>query len=142
MRVGDCITPSLILRINKILSATGAVCVLSSSWREYDPKEWIQSHLEIFGFAGKIIDCTPSLPARGYNDDDIVERSDEIKSWIRSNDSIDIESYVVIDDTIEADLKNGSFVKTTEAIGLTDDNVKKAIEILNEPAKPFHKWRI
>lgn len=118
--------------VREIVDATGAKIVLSSSWR----KTWVQDNLGVlstnyinstFAKCGlEIFDKTPDLGVR-------CDREDEILKWL--NDTHDeIESFVVIDDEIFGweELRD-NFVATNPnfGLGLEEEHVQKAIEILN-----------
>ena len=57
--------------------------------------------------------------------------SDNMKNWKRKKLGVDY-NYVILDDDSDMLLEQkDNFVRTTSEIGLTDDDVKKAILILN-----------
>ena len=118
--------------VKKIVDETGAKIVLSSTWRGHwskDPAlcdgdgEYVNETFAKFGL--EIYDKTPDL---GID----FDRPDEIKAWLNSAEGI--ESFVIIDDYRYAWGKlSDRFVKTNPHIGLglEDEHVRKAIEILN-----------
>lgn len=124
---GVIIDPSRMALLKKIIDATNAEIVLSTSWREHWDKEPIKCDTtgeginEIFGEYGlKIFDKTPKLN---------LKREDEIKAWLNENGA---ESFVVLDDAfLSDDFLVGHFIKTSNYFdGLDEADVKKAIEIL------------
>jgi hypothetical protein len=113
------IDPRSVHRLNQIVWETGALVVVSSSWRLKGGVEYLQGLLNSRGFAGKVISVTP-------NDID-VPRSGEITQWLDANSRVD--EFVIIDDDEDAEI-DGHFVLTSEKEGLTDKDVAKAIGIL------------
>ena len=112
--------PKCVANLKRILDATGAKIVLSSSWKFLGPrfhKMWKKRKL-----LGEVIGFTPNRTNRGT----------EIEDWL----SIEIprpESFVIIDDDIN-DMLVGqlpNIVKTEFSTGLTDEKTEDAIHILN-----------
>ena len=124
-----------IKRLAKIVSATNAKIVLSSDWRMGWRKsytlqkpshcKYLDNHLKKKGNL-TIEDKTPSING-GW------DRGAEIIAYLKSHR--DIDSYVVLDDVFFDDFSNKEIkehlVLTNREVGLTDDDVKSAIEILN-----------
>lgn len=132
----DDIDPLCIERLNNIIAETGANIVISSTWRIGLGVSELQEILNKKGFKGKIIDKTESF----HND--FIFRGNEIYKWCneyaRKNKLIwtskcDLFPYVIIDD--DSDIlywQRENFLKIDNEVGLTDDNVKEAIWILNK----------
>ena len=124
-----------IKRLKKIVDATGARVVLSSDWKMANEKDYHYLTQKLW-YRGKIriISQTPNISwdRRGH----------EIREWLRSNDDI-VESYVVLDDTIFDDFDIDGFrdhvIITDAANGLTDDDVSRAIKILNGEGNDEYK---
>ena len=126
---GMAIDPSRLVLLKKIVDATQAKIVLSTSWREHWGKSLSECNStgvlmnDIFGEYGlQIWDKTPQLRIR---------REAEIKSWLDCYP--EVKRFVVLDDMLLCgDYLDGHFVKTSNYFdGLTESDVKKAIEILN-----------
>lgn len=124
----------LISHIKKIIEATGAKIVLSSTWRKAwafhlnDDKDWGYLRDE---FAKQGIDFFDYTPSRKDS-----RRGKEIEEWLE-NTKHKIYSYVVIDDEI-FDIRNfhkGHIVKTSFDTGITLHNANMAIKILNKEIK-------
>lgn len=142
-----------ILPLKRIIDQTGAVVVLSSSWRIlYGRFEELNKIFSKYGF--QMIDKTPNgvskeeLAEAGFDyrnayDLNLFEevedakgthdRGAEIAVWLKRNP--EVESFVILDDDIE-DIKP---YYTTEHVktdfynwGLTEELADKAIEILNK----------
>ena len=117
--------------LKRIVDKTGALIVLSSSWRKYWEKEDnfdpIGAELDaVFGqFGLEIYDKTPFLQ--------IGSRAHEIMSWLEQHES-EVDAFVVIDDAFGGWGAITSNVVRTDArigFGLMGTHVDKAIEILN-----------
>ena len=126
---GVVIDPTRMGLLQQIVDATGAKIVLSTSWREHWGKELAECdstgmHInDIFKKYGlQIWDKTPQLHTR---------RETEIKSWLDKHS--EVKSFVVLDDRLlSADYLKGHFIKTSNYFnGLDEEDVQKAIDILN-----------
>jgi hypothetical protein len=134
--------------LGEIINSTGAEIVLSSSWRRSDlesTKEFMKQ--EGFRFCDKIVGVT--IRAYHYLDRDrkvhlSIPRGVEIKQWIDTNvhsdngknwerKKIGLDyTYVILDDDSDMLLEQKNyFIRTRGDIGLTHDDVKTAIQILN-----------
>lgn len=115
--------------LKKLIDSTGAKIVLSTSLRTYwdkDPNKCdhygkiINETFAMFGL--EVYDKTPIS--------DNGRREDEILQWIVDN--LGIKNYVVIDDGfLSANYINKHFVQTSDAEGLQETHIDKAIKILN-----------
>lgn len=120
-------------RLRRIVEATGAKIVLSSSWRS----DW--SHYADFNSeSGRYIDRKLKKEGLAILDktgkDEYDRRRKEVERWMQGKN---IEAYVILDDLDYnwgySDCVN-HWVETTFARdegGLQDEHVAKAIEILN-----------
>ena len=132
------IDPQKVGLVNEILSRTGAVVVISSSWRHVWPLEDIVKGLGRRGFRGTIIDKTPTL---------IGPRGDEIIAWVRGSGPLrgvrlavpggvisqrGVQSFAVLDDMASAGYGIGNrFVHTNGSRGITREDVERAVRRLN-----------
>jgi hypothetical protein len=132
--------------LGEILDETGANIVLSSSWRHETLEKTITfMESEGFLFCDKLIGVT--IRAYHYMERGIhlsIPRGVEIKQWLdtnihsnngknykRKNLGVDYQ-YVILDDDSDMLLEHkDNFIKTDSLIGLTQEDVEKAIEILN-----------
>ena len=122
-------------RLAKIVEATGAEIVLSSDWKDGWSKyytsqkpshaKYLDNHLYKKGKL-TIKDKTPSTSKGSWF------RGEEILAYLRSHK--DVENYVILDDTFFEDFSikeiSEHLVLTEYKVGLTDDDVEKAIRIL------------
>lgn len=114
--------PELVEKVNVILERTGAVVVISSSWRIGRSVSYLKAILKEVGFRGKIIGKTRYKLGGA--------RAQEISDFLSPR--IDkVTAYVVLDDDWDAEIP-GHFVQTSMETGLTDEGVKKAVDILGE----------
>lgn len=117
--------------LKKIVDATGAQIVLSSSWRFDHPKatgrdfiadplmKVLDRKLKAVGL--DIIDVTPDLRGK--------IRGAEIQDWLDRHS--EVERFVILDDDTDMlDEQKPFFVNTTFKCGLTEELAKKVIEIL------------
>jgi hypothetical protein len=117
------IDPACVQRLNRLLQRTGAVVVVSSSWRKKYEVSEIVSIIEARGFCGEVIGVTPS-------DDGMQSRGEEITSWLKKNVPGGV-AYVAVDDEVETGLPTEVVVVTSRDTGLTDEDVERAIRILS-----------
>ncbi len=120
--------------VKNIVDETGARIVLSSTWKTHWDKlpekcdtDGIYINETFSKFGLEIYDKTPDL---GID----FDRPDEIKAWLDCARET-IESFVIIDDYRYAWGKLADrFVKTNPhfGLGLEDEHVQKAVEILNK----------
>lgn len=135
--------------LGKILTKTDAKIVLSSSWR-YENLEKTKEYMRAEGFLfnNKLIGVTIRAHQwleRGTGIHLSIPRGVEIKQWIdthiHSDNGKNWErkklgkdfTYVILDD--ESDMlleQKNNFVHIKSEIGLTDDDVRSAVLILNK----------
>lgn len=142
------LNPSKQELLGKILQATDAEIVLSSSWRKNSLQE-TKEHMEKKGFlfVDKIVGVTIrayQYLERGTGIHLSIPRGVEIKQWIDTN----IHSqkgknykkkkigktwnYIILDDDVDMLLEQKSnFIQTHWKSGLSEQDVEKAISILN-----------
>jgi hypothetical protein len=132
------IMPAQVEAFNRIISATGAQIVLSSSWRSMVYKNWMTVRgfaalIESHGVRGWLLDCTPEP---GQFD----TRGEEILAWLAAKeaerpvkDSL-ITHWVALDDWDDEMVALGDrFVQCDGGRGITLVEAQKAIAILNGP---------
>lgn len=113
--------------LQNIIEETGAVIVLSSTWRGDNlALKKLSRNLQYRGL--KIHDMTPK-----FNDKDRHFRGDEIQDWLDRHP--EITSYVIVDDDsdmLDSQLRN--FIQTDGNIGLTETLAYRIKYILNNGA--------
>ncbi len=113
--------------LNFVLAETNALLVLTSAWRYL-----IQSGaMTMDGFdyllrthgvvAGRLVGITAS-------DEQIPRRSDQIVDYLKTSDP---QTWCVLDDEPDASPRSDRFIKTDGARGLTIEDARQAIAILN-----------
>ena len=89
-RYGD-LDPACIQVLNGIVARTGADVVVSSTWRYGKTAAELQEMLHAQGFAGRVVDTTPTgTPGAG--------RGEEIAAWLAEHD---VSGYGIIDDHVD-----------------------------------------
>ena len=117
------IYPAKVKLLNTILRKTGAGVVLSSAWRymilngAMTPTGF-QYLLNIHGFDGQLVGNTCA-------DEEIKDRSDQIKEWVKLNKPA---RWLAIDDLPLKLVPN--FIQTVSSVGLEEKHIKQAIDIL------------
>lgn len=146
--------PKLVENLNSIIEQTGAVVVVSSTWRHGRTKEDLQSILDRVGFRGEIIDVTPHFGSPknfGYT----IPRGCEIEWWLKQKkfqrinwsreeqrkmeEKAEVKNYVILDD--DSDMLYGQsehFVKCSFMNGLTQNEVDKSVKILNSTLEELY----
>ena len=115
----------MVKRLHKIVGATGAKIVVSSTWRRFKHN---LVYLQENGV--DYIDITPIFntpPSERYG-----QRGAEIQEWIDKHKEMNIEKYVIIDDGWDfLDYQRPFYVETQWLNGLQDKHVKQAIKMLS-----------
>lgn len=117
-------------RLNKLIETTGAKIILSSSWRFY-LSETI-NRLRNSGLKYPITDIIKGEECIYHEDWPDIEhptRGDLIKDFIEANPC---DNYIILDDINDmTNEQQNHFIKTSNEYGFTDNDLEKAIEILN-----------
>lgn len=132
-RIMDSLDPVMVERLNRIVEATNAKIVISSTWRNLHSMDELKAFLLKYAFKynGHVIDVTPTLNKdRGY----------EIEWWLNEyHRGFDlgveqelITSFVILDDNSDMvyDHLLSRLVLTTWENGMEEEHAQKAIEIL------------
>lgn len=117
------IDPEAVKILNKIIEATGAKVVISSSWRHLHEWEELQEMLIARGFEGEVIGQTPDAAVSG------PDRGHEIQEWLDAH--LDVESFVIIDDSSDMAHLMDKLVSTSFYTGLLESHIEPAIKHLN-----------
>jgi hypothetical protein len=120
--------PKALGLVNDLVDRSGATVVLSSTWRaKYSPSE-ITKMMQDRGATFTVSDSTPVL--HGKVNSSRIPRGKEISAYLAKLE-VKPESFVILDDHDDM-LSLGQFlVKTTMKLGLTSDDVERALKILN-----------
>ena len=125
-----------VANVNRIVDATGAKIVISSTWR-HSGIDYCRNVLVESGLTGEIIDITPELGRAGS----WVERGNEILKWLQDNKLYKYDSYMTIDHDYaiiddDSDMlyqQRHNFFECSPKTGLTVELADKVIEFLNYP---------
>jgi hypothetical protein len=118
-RYGD-LDPACIQLLNEIVAGGEADVMVASTWRHSKTVTELQETLRAQGFAGRVLDSTPtSMPG--------ARRGDEIAAWLAEHA---VDGYVIIDDHADMGGLRTHLVQTDPAHGLQPADVPRAIEIL------------
>jgi len=136
-KYGYLFDPNAVANLARVIEATGADVVISSSWKELGlstmQEMWEDRHLP-----GKVLDITPTyiddemlLNADLSNMDFLNSRGSEIKGWLELHGK-DVSNYVIFDDIDDILLEQQTqFIQTDPEIGISKADAKMAIFILN-----------
>lgn len=131
--------PSQIAALQYIIDQTGANIVISSTWRSQNGGLLLWTcYLAVLGLKnGFVIDKTPKLwKKRGYEIQkwlDTYKSTLEEKNQLRAeNPRPEIKSFVILDDDTDMVHLLPRLVKTSYHDGLTMEDAKRAVEILNK----------
>lgn len=132
---GHLFNDKCVANLAKIIEATGAEIVISSTWRSQGLARMVNMWMDR-NLPGKVIDVTPDCAQLTHYKTleyyDQVERGHEINEWILTH-ADELENYVILDDGNDMlDSQEFNFVRTDPKRGITDDVVEIAIFILNE----------
>ena len=119
----DFIDPVLVKLVAKIVWKTGAIIVLSSSWRlDSKDTQLVRDALAAEGLS--IQGCTPfhAAPSKW------IPRNEEIMEWIHTRGH-NVTEFAIIDDDNSAEI-GGKFFQTNNQVGLTEELASKIIEHL------------
>ena len=122
--------------LRRIVDCTGAVIVISSSWRHMGLSK-LQYLWRKWKLPGEVVGCTPGCwgDLRNFN-----SRGEEIQHWLKYNAMKFGNTnyrYVVIDDFDKSGTIDGQedkWIKANSHFGLTSVNAIEAINILNDTA--------
>jgi hypothetical protein len=117
------LSPHNIAALNTALQATGAVIVVSSTWRLSMPLTELRAAFREAGCDGEIVDVTPDLDGN--------DRQREIMAWLAAQ-AEPPRRFVVIDDFFPMPDLPGKLVKTRKLDGLTTGDLPAVLAILGE----------
>ena len=125
-RYGE-LDPACIQVLNEIVAFGEADVVVSSTWRHGKTVAELQKMLDAKGFAGRVLDKTPT----GMNG---ASRGEEIAAWLAENT---VAGYVIIDDHTDMGEFHAHLVLTHPAHGLQPADAPRAIAVLrSRPLRP------
>lgn len=123
--------PDCVAALNRIIEATGAMIVVSSTWRRISKyRTAMADTLNRWGVKGTVLDITPVLDRQHGTLYVSPERGDEIKAWLESYTRNPIESFVILDDDKDMGSLKHRLIKTEMETGLTHQHADLAIQML------------
>ncbi len=136
-KFGYAFDPVAVANLSHIIEETGAVIVISSSWKFYGVTR-LREMWKLRNLPGRVLDITPNT----ISDDILLNanleemefgvcRGNEIKEWLSKHHD-KVSNYVIIDDFDDLlPEQEDHAVITNTLIGITEWDAKKAIMILN-----------
>jgi len=121
-RYGD-LDPDCVAVLNDIVARAGAEIVVSSTWRYGRTAAQLQELLAAAGFAGRVVDITPT-GAPG------ASRGDEIAAWLAEHD---VSGYAIVDDHVDVGGLRSHLVQTQPAQGLSSADAARVVATLMRP---------
>lgn len=119
---GPLFDPRAVGNLRKILDATCAAIVISSSWRYAHRLASLCMMWEVRELPGEIIDTIPCGAT-------YISRGEDIECWL---DKHGHTNYVIIDDLDDfSPAQHDRYIETNPIVGITEADAQKAIEILN-----------
>lgn len=126
----DWVDRACVALVNEICERTGAVIVISSSWRNYlNGWQGVRDVLAKRGLTAEVIDNTPTMDDRFKMNWFTGTRWDEINYWLTWHP--DVTHWVVLEDAYLDGIPPENLVRTTLSSGLTRDGAERAVEILS-----------
>lgn len=124
--------PDRIGLLNRLLKATGAVVVVSSTWRIGRPVGELQRMLCEAGFTGEVVGKTPVIEALPNSPLwPGTERGVEVQAWLSIHR---VDSYVVLDDdSHRGPIPEDRWILTKFDEGLTEHAIGEANWALRRP---------
>lgn len=132
---GRCPDPSCIAALNYVVSETGAVIVVSSTWRISGVQK-MRETLQHWGVSGFVFDVTPRLETAKGDITLSVPRGREIQTWLdRIKDFTEVDRFVILDDDSDMEHHREHLVQTDFEYGLTMAHARMAIAHLQEDSE-------
>ena len=133
-KFGQLFDPRCVAHLARIIEHTGAIIVVSSTWR-YSGTKGLQELWDSRDLPGEIYDITkpPGMPLSFETSERWMGH--EIKDWLLSHPYV--KDYVILDDDSDMlDEQKEHFVQTSTEFGLTFETSSHAIKILNHTEEP------
>lgn len=125
----DWLDPSRIALVNEICTRTGAVIVISSSWREFlNGWQGVRDVLVKRGLTAEVIDHTIMIEERVRLGWVTGTRWDEIDYWLTWHP--EVTRWVVLEDAAIEGIPPENLVHTNLSEGLTREGAERAVAIL------------
>lgn len=119
--------PECVRALNRIIDATGASIVVSTSRRRNKSFAEVVDMIYSYGVIGEVVGMTPVLDVQNIRVYGAVSRETEIRAWLDSHGWP--EAFVILDDDNDVGFPD-RHVRTKFDAGLTEADADRAIEIL------------
>ena len=125
--------------LKSLVDQSGALVVMSSGWKLWFDENMVTDDVEaqflydiLYQYGIEIYGKTPD-----FSTDEIRTKrtfaevkAKEIMAWLEKH--CDVDKYVILDDlNLKNDQINANLVQTDGTVGITEEDVKQALEILN-----------
>ena len=125
----DWVDPSRVALVNEICARTGAVIVISSSWRNYlNGGEGVRDVLALRGLTAEVVGHTITTEEQAKMGWGKGNRWDEIDHWLTWHP--EVTQWAVLEDALVEGIPPENLVRTTLELGLTREGVERAVAIL------------
>jgi len=121
--------PEAVARVQQIVDRTGAVIVISSTWRYLHTLGELRSYLAAKGLKARVIGRTPSWNPL------LADRGEQIAKWLQVASRVagPPSGMAILDDDSDMGPLLSWLVKTSFATGLTEPDVERAVAVLSRP---------
>jgi hypothetical protein len=118
--------PPSVQALNQLLTKSGALIVISSTWREHWTLKENAASLERAGLLpGRVVGKTcVSESARGK----------QIDSWLKSV-PYPVEAFVILDDKDDMEMHRERLIRVDPSVGLGVTEVRRAMQLFNTPCR-------
>lgn len=123
--------PPCVAALNTITATTGAVLVVSSTWRLHADWCGLVKFIADQGVIAEVIGATPRLLAKRDGVFCSELRGIEIQAWLCEYEH-PVESFIILDDDSDMAHLYARLVKTNLDGGLRAEHVKQAVALLGE----------
>jgi hypothetical protein len=113
--------PNNVAVLNHIVRATGAVIVVTSTWRLTMSIEQLRAHFAEAGCVAEIVDTTPDV--------DAYRRDREIRAWLAAQREPP-RRFVILDDDREMCDLAGRLIRTDQMTGLSAREQPQVLALL------------
>lgn len=126
--------PAAMARLNRIVTETDCLVVISSSWRVVYSLCRLERMFRRRGYEHRLFGTTPRIWL-DTDDRSHRERGSEIKTWLDWVDSVNGRGdrygvFAIVDDDSDMGDLMGRLVQTNNEVGLTDEDAARLIALL------------
>jgi hypothetical protein len=123
--------PPCVAALNRITDSTGAMIVVSSSWR-CAGQAVVTAQLKMWGVTADVIGITPEFASRMESGIWVTfARGREVAAYLEAHP--EIESFVIFDDDEDMEELSHRLIRTPFEVGITETDADAAIAMLSAP---------